>query len=105
MSEEITAKKAIEKAKWIVEDMFSDEKPQDIGLEEIRTEDDGDVWVVIIGFSRPWDQPINRYAPSIRATLTDVFPRRSFKVVRIDGETGKMISLTDYEFETKKSSS
>lgn len=101
MERKLDPKAAISKAKAIVLDMFAGESPQDVGLEEIRYDEESGLWVVIIGFSRPWDAPINRHSV-VRTGFSDLFPRRSYKIVRISDETGEWLSLTEYDFENKK---
>lgn len=48
-------KEAISIAKAYVAEIYSDENIKDIGLEEVRQE--GDFWIVTIGFYRAWDEP------------------------------------------------
>ena len=65
-------------------ELFSDEAIRNLGLEEI--ESDGMYWKVTIGFSRPWDMSINSVLGS---------SDRAYKVIRVDGDTGCVISVKD----------
>ena len=77
-------KQAVDIAKQHVMELFSDEAIRNLGLEEI--ESDGMYWKVTIGFSRPWDMSINSVLGS---------SDRAYKVIRVDGDTGCVISVKD----------
>ena len=83
-------KEAVRQAKVYVGDLFSDEGVVNLGLEEVEFTDG--IWEVTIGFSRPWDVP-----RGIAALAQDALSRRSYKVVRIDDTTGRIISVKDRE--------
>ena len=78
-------------AKGYVADVFQDEEPVNIGVEEIEFDDSDDAWNVTIGFSRPWNtSPRNALSP----ILGDGGGlRRSYKVVRIKDDDGRMIAI------------
>ena len=85
-------KQAVELAKKEFSDIFADEKITNLGLEEINFDESARVWQITLGFSRPWDSR-NPLASAI-ATIT---PPRSFKIVRISVDSGKVISITNRE--------
>ncbi|MCF6284741.1 MAG: hypothetical protein L3K26_06095 [Candidatus Hydrogenedentes bacterium] len=86
-------KQAVKQAKMYVADLFADEKPSNLGLEEVEYEEGRGEWLITIGFSRPWESPKNRLAG-----LVDVVPSgRSYKVVCVSDETGKVQSVKNYE--------
>lgn len=89
----VTVKQAVSKAKAYVEELFAEEKPTDIALEEVEFDHAASEWLVTVGFSREWDMP--RSAIAVVAGLKD--PRRSFKVVRISEESGEVVSVKNYE--------
>lgn len=81
-------KEAARVAKDYVTDLFADEQIKHVGLEEVVF--DG-AWEITIGFSRPWDQ-----GGLLVTTVVDRSPAsRSYKVLRINDETGQVESLTD----------
>ena len=80
-------KEAVRTAKAYLVDLFDGENITDIGLEEVVFNDDSDNWNITIGFSRPWDTR-NNVVAALR-------PRRSYKVISIDDNTGRVESLTD----------
>ena len=89
-------KDAVAQAKSYVADLFDEERLTNIGLEEIELDAGVQQWIVTIGFSRPWDQPRNSFA----ALATSPLPRRAYKVVRINSESGEVISVKNREGES-----
>lgn len=82
----MNVKEAVDTALTYVADLFEKEKPRNVGLEEVEFKDAEGQWHVTVGFSRPWD-----YGPTIAGF--QVKPRRDYKVVRIDDESGKVLSV------------
>lgn len=89
MQSRIDVKDAVRAAKAFVADILAAENVTNIGLEEVRL--DEDQWLVTIGFSRSWDSP--KPTGSVLDTL-QMFPRsegkREYKVVKVDAATGKV---------------
>lgn len=81
---------AIRLAKSYVVDVFKDEEPTNVGLEEVEFDDADQIWNVTIGFSRPWNS-----TKSVLANLSgEASPkRRAYKIVRIRDDDGKMIAI------------
>jgi hypothetical protein len=86
----MNVKEAVGTAKRFIQDIFADKDITDIGLEEVEFDEQGGEWRVTIGFSRPWDK-----VGGIAALASPTNPRRIYKVVRISGATGKVISVKD----------
>lgn len=84
-------------AKGYVSDLFAEEQPVNVGLEEIEFDDKKDEWDVTIGFSRPWN--LNRNALTA-LTGDPVATGRSYKVVRIRDSDGIMVGLRQRTFAT-----
>ena len=61
-----------------------------VGLEEAEFESISNTWKITIGFSRPWDQK-----NVLSAALGEGRPSRSYKVMRINNESGDVESLKD----------
>lgn len=82
-------------AKRYVVELFEEENPLNVGLEEIEFDDRKKEWDVTIGFSRPWN--VNR---NVLATLQvePAAPGRSYKVVRIRDSDGQLIGLKQRAF-------
>ena len=79
-------KEVVRVAKNYVTELFGDEDITHVGLEEVDF-DQSDTWVVTIGFSRPWDRNIG--------SVLGGRISRSYKVVRIRDEDGKVLSVNE----------
>ena len=75
---------AVKLAKEHIQHLFKDESIQHLGLEEVVFEDH-QIWKITLGFSRGWD------------TITFERSRleRTYKVIRINDKSGKVISMLD----------
>lgn len=84
---------AVRKAKEYVADTFADESIEHLGLEEVVFDEAGQTWKVTVGFFRPWDRP------GVATALTNVpgWRRRCLKVVHIEDESERVVSLTHRE--------
>ena len=69
---------------------FDDEEVVDPTLEEVDFDYDSDEWLITVGFERPWDPP-----RSNSLTEYEILKQRTFKVVRIDDKSGKILSLAN----------
>lgn len=81
-------KEAILTAKRYVAQVLEDEDVQNIGLEEIRYDEDEGVWNITVGFSRPWN--------SVKNLLSSTgLPKvgRSYRVVKIRDSDGRPLSF------------
>ena len=83
-------KDAVQTAKEYLADLFDGEQIMNVGLEEVVFLNESNAWNITIGFSRPWDQR------NVLATaLGEGRPARSYKVLRINDDSGHIESLTD----------
>ena len=82
-------KEAIKKAISCVNDLFSDEKIEHVGLEEARYNEEEGSWEITIGFSRQWDDSKSN------PVLSELFvsPRRYYKIVKIDDASGEVKAI------------
>ena len=83
-------KEAAQTAKDYLNDLFAGEGVTSVGLEEVEFDDVSRVWKITIGFSRPWDQK-----GGLSTLIGEVRPARSYKVLCINDENGKVESLKD----------
>lgn len=82
-------REAVQAARTHISEIFVGEMLTDIGLEEVRFDDQEGVWLITIGFSRPWD------APKAGGLLEGTPPsQRTYMTVRLDDDTGKALELT-----------
>jgi len=91
----MNAKEAIEKAKAYVREIFADEAPQDVGLEEIFHDPYGHRWDVTIGFTRKWDRPGGVAAAALGLDARPV--KRTFKTVEIRDEDGEVVGVRHWQ--------
>lgn len=87
----MNVKEAVTLAKRYIADVYAEERALNIGLEEVEFNESANEWSVTIGFSRPWDEPRNPLV-AISAPL-----KRSYKVLRISGANGSVISIKNRE--------
>jgi len=78
-----------------VADVFSEEEPSNIGLEEITFDETRGCWKITIGFSRPWDYQKSLGIRSINKgpTSSDEKPDREYKVVEVNDADGKIKAM------------
>jgi hypothetical protein len=82
-------KEAVAAAKQHIRELFAEEAIENLGLEEVEFNDQAREWQITLGFSRPWNIPsLNPFADQ---------RSRSYKVVRISEQTGKVISVKNRE--------
>ena len=79
--------KAIALAKSYVADLFADENPANIGLEEIKFKRHRRRWAVTIGFFRSWEE---QSALGLAAGLRRP---RTYKIVVISDKDGTVLSV------------
>lgn len=81
-------KQAVQSAKSYVSDLFSEEHVRNLALEEVEFDEPNGVWLVTIGFARPW---------ATTSTLAQVLAPepRAYKVVRLLDLDGRVISVKD----------
>lgn len=87
-------KEAIVKAKRHIADLFEEEKPANIGLEEVEHDDVAGEWRITIGFTRAWDRP--------KMPLENFLPdrgERTYKVVRIEDNTGQIRAINNRDIQ------
>ena len=80
-------KEAVGLAKKHVLDLFADERPANIGLEEVDYDDRRKVWHITIGLSRPWEREFGTISFP---------PPRSYEVVNIT-EAGRVVSVKNHQ--------
>lgn len=87
---QVDVKEAVLNAKAFVADVFADEQIFNLGLEEVKFNDQGHIWEITIGFSRNWS----------RNALLPGSDERSYKIVRVREKNGEVISMTHRDLDT-----
>ena len=83
------AKQVVRLAKEHIRTLLDEEEITDLGLEEVEFDREERIWLVTLGFSRPWDYPRN----SLSATISAPNARRSYKIVEIDDGTATVLGV------------
>lgn len=91
----MNVKEAVSRAKSYVSELFEDEAPRNLGLEEVELDHSSNEWIVTVGFSRPWDEPKGALAVLANSPMT----RRVYKVVRISNGTSEIISVKNRDLQ------
>jgi hypothetical protein len=91
----MNVKEAVFRAKTYVGELFEDESPRNLGLEEVELDHATNEWIVTVGFSRPWDEPKGALAALANSPLT----RRVYKVVRISNGSEEIISVKNRDLQ------
>lgn len=90
--QEMNVKEAIDIAKRYIREIYSGEKIENLGLEEVEFEEMHGTWSVTLGFSRPWQHA------AVGTFLHDFSPkRRDYKIIRISDKDGKVLSVKNRE--------
>ena len=92
----ISIKDAVKSAKEKLQELYQDDKPRDLALEEIELTKYGDneVWAVTLGFLR-----IRSVRQVSNPVLTDIFKppqqveNRVYKTMLIDASTGEFVKM------------
>lgn len=83
----MNVKEAVNIAKTFVSETFADEDLSNIGLEEVEFKEESKVWLVTVGFSRPWQ---TRSGLVIAGGMP---AGRSYKVVTIKDSDRTVVSV------------
>ncbi|MEN0000641.1 MAG: hypothetical protein AAF940_07140 [Pseudomonadota bacterium] len=89
MSTRLSVKEAVAIAKNYLRELLMEEGLKNLGLEEIEFDDEQDIWLVTLGFSRPWNT-----TGGPLATLSGEAPaKRAYRVVAVQDSDGHVISV------------
>lgn len=92
----MNVKEAVTQAKRYIFELFSEENPKNIGLEEVEFDEQANEWLVTIGFSRPWDNLAESPLAAI-SNLPKPPPARAYKIVRISNDKDEVLSVKSRE--------
>lgn len=101
---DIDVKQAIKLAKEFAAMLYEPEQISQLGLEAVERTEDGKHWLVTLGFSRPWSRPRRRRQDPLKSPLeqaleysTQIQKDREYKVLRVDAQTGEVVSMEIFE--------
>ena len=84
----MNVREAVAAGKAFLQEIFADEKIENIGLEEVEYDDSSKTWAITLGFSTCWPNPEGPLA-----TLGPRLGQREYKVVRFSDTNGLLISI------------
>jgi hypothetical protein len=77
-------REAVKQAKNWINDVMADERPENIGLEEVEFDDAAGVWKITLGFSRPWNSTRN----ALQTLTGEAAAKRAYRTLLIENSTG-----------------
>jgi hypothetical protein len=88
---QVTVKSAVSAAIDYIKDLYADKNLQDLLLEEVEFSKDTDQWIVTVGFSL---METKEGSTSVLMPIKSSRElSRKYKVVKIDAQTGRPISM------------
>jgi hypothetical protein len=87
----LTVKEAVAKATDEAIALFGREHLIDLALEEVEMSEDGQFWLVTLGFYRPSKKPVSGLE-ALRQ-IQGVTHERKYKLFKVDAATGKVTSM------------
>jgi len=73
---------------WLV-NTLTDESISNVGLEEVEFDEERGVWLITIGFSRPWNTVKNAFT----VLSGEPAARRAYRVIAVQEPDGKVVSM------------
>ena len=88
----VPVKTAVSNAMQFIRELYTDEQIKDVLLEEVEFSEPADQWLITIGFMR------NKIKDKSSSSIADlILPEREtirkYKIVHIDAQSGKPISM------------
>lgn len=82
-------KTAVGTAKQWLANVMQEEGVSNVGLEEVEFDREHGIWLITLGFSRPWNSVKNAFT----AISGDPAPRRAYRVISVKEPTGEILSM------------
>ena len=80
---------AVGSAKQWLADTLQDESISNVGLEEVQFDEEQRVWLVTLGFSRPW----NSGRTALTAISGEPASKRVYRVIAVKDPDGQVVSM------------
>lgn len=96
---EIDVKEAVRLAKEFAAGIYDNEKISGLGLEAVERTEDGNYWLVTLGFSRPWSRKPQKHdkfkslIDGMQGVSREPKLEREYKVFRVDAKSGAVVSM------------
>jgi hypothetical protein len=82
-------KTAVGTAKQWLANVLTDEGISNVGLEEVEFDEQHGVWLITLGFSRPWNAVQNAFT----AISGEPAARRAYRVIAVKEPDGEVVSM------------
>ena len=82
-------KAAVGTAKKWLGTVLNDEGIMNVGLEEVEFDENQGLWLITLGFSRPWNSVRNAFT----ALSGDPAAKRSYRVISVKDSNGEVVSM------------
>jgi hypothetical protein len=85
----VEVKEAVGNAKQWLANVLQDEGVTNLGLEEVEFDEEHGLWLITLGFSRPW----NSMRDAFTALSGEPVGRRAYRVLVVREPDGQVISM------------
>lgn len=82
----MNVKEAVENAKRWLADALREEGVSNVGLEEVEFDQAHDIWLITLGFSRPWNTVKNAFTQ----ISGEPAARRTYRVIAVKEPNGEI---------------
>ena len=82
-------KTAVGNAKQWLASVLQEEGVSNVGLEEVEFDQEHDMWLITLGFSRPWNSVRNAFT----AISGEPAPKRAYRIIAVKEPNGEIISM------------
>jgi hypothetical protein len=85
----VDVKTAVGNAKQWLASVLQEEGVSNVGLEEVEFDQEHDMWLITLGFSRPWNSVRNAFT----AISGEPAPKRAYRIIAVKEPNGEIISM------------
>ena len=82
-------KTAVGNAKQWLASVLQEEGVSNVGLEEVEFDQEHDMWLITLGFSRPWNSVRNAFT----AISGEPAPKRAYRIIAVKEPNGEIVSM------------
>jgi len=85
----VDVKTAVGNAKQWLASVLQEEGVSNVGLEEVEFDQEHDMWLITLGFSRPWNSVRNAFT----AISGEPAPKRAYRIIAVKEPNGEIVSM------------
>jgi len=89
----VDVKTAVGNAKQWLANVLQEEGVTNVGLEEVEFDEEHGLWLITLGFSRPWNSVKNAFT----AISGEPAARRAYRVIAVKEADGEVVSMKRHE--------